>query len=383
MSDALATWIGVYLQVSISFLVFWVGVPALSQALAPDDIRRIVNRRRTITVNSIIFGGPVIYALISILFVWIKYANNQILDVAQWILDVAITATILGCSLLFILLKAYQKDALLARLKKDCIRRIKSNGYPEDQAIEDIRDLGEQGDTRGEKIQVLEIFDGIVAKVQAHPSYDGRRLEKITEAIEFALQTETEVDSFVRGVHILKSIISNSQKLKLDSADRGRALRALQRLGAIACVMDNERPVRTVLDAVEFVGQNGTFSEATLVAFELGVASLKHGKFLVAVQALNKLETLTSAKEPLDAKNAAAYLGLVAHFWARGGSARQRAFAGLKGMKLKPTRQSCLKGAQKIHYRATRFETADLLTKMAVALGQKSGETGTATSQTA
>ena len=113
---------------------------------------------------------------------------------------------------------------------------------------------------------------------------------------------------------------------------------------------------------------NGAFKWASLALSDLGITALEHKHFFVAAAALNKLEAITHPKERLDATTSPAYLGLIAHFWVREGSARQRALSGLKGVRFRPSRWKCLISAQEFFYRTARFNTADLLSEMIAAL---------------
>jgi hypothetical protein len=291
-------------------------------------------------------------------------------NVITWISGGAITLAIIGAGLALYFLDIHRRDKMLNLLKRNCERRIWWKGIPDDQVIEDIRYLGEQGKTRGEKIQALEILEKLTAKVQAHKRYQGNGLEGIIEAIESIIRPETDADSFMKGIFILKSIAEKSQNSEHKSlADRDWVLRALQRLGNISCAMDNKQPARIILDAIEFVSRapNSAFAEATLGLFDLGIAALEYDNFLIAAAALNKLEAMTWPKEPLDAAHSSAYLGLIAHFWVREGSGRQRALSGLKGVRFRPSRRKCLISAQEFFYRTARFNTADLLSKMIAA----------------
>jgi hypothetical protein len=252
-------------------------------------------------------------------------------------------------------------------LTQKCNQHIRSSGFPDVQVLYDIQYFGGQGNSSGEKMQVLEIFERLAYKVQSQEGYHGNGLEDIIQVIELTIQKDTDAVSFVQGISTLKHILDYEPKSSVDSStDTGTVLRALQRLGTIAITMDSERPTRKILETVESISRspNDAFSEAALALFELGAASLEYGRFLVAVETLSRFEAMICRKEPVNAANSAAYLGLVAHFWARGGSARQRALSGLKGIKFSPSRPKCLKSAQQSFYGTARFTTADLLSKM-------------------
>jgi hypothetical protein len=367
-------WPLTYFQVAISFLLFGVGIPSLVlQTIVSEDLRGIVRRHSRFLKWG--YASIVLVMLIMLVFAGIVvhcYPKNSsfitnitsMLSVQQWANEIIALTTVGlvgGWSL------RYRIDSLLNNLKGKCERRIRRDGIPDKQVLDDICYLGDYGKVRGYKIRILEILEKLAYKIQAHKCYRGNGLEDIIQAIELATQKDIDVTNFTQGVLTLKHILEHGLKSETDSSsDTGAILRALQRLGAIAITMDNERPVRKILETVEFVSRspNGAFSEAALALFELGAAALKHEHFLIAVETLSKLEGMICRKEPVDTEHSIAYLGLVAHFWAMEGSARQRALSSLKGIKFSPSRPKCLKSAQEFFFMTTRFTTADLLSGM-------------------
>jgi hypothetical protein len=379
-SQLTESWAGVYLQVAATILVFALGFPLIVEQISiSEDLRRIVHRHNRMAEWLL----PLLFALatlITLCFVWflhpvaIDFAkqdqavlNNASNPNNNLIASLFITLIVLTPAIILRVFQvSYRRNEILSSLKQKCDRHIEE-GFLDHLALEDIQYLGELGKTRGEKIQVLEILEQLAYKMQTCAYYQGRGLENIIKAIEFTLQKDTDSDSFARGVLILQHIIENISKSKFDSSyDVGLVLKTLGRLGVIAFTIDSERSARKIVETIQFISRtpDGGFLEAALALFELGVTALEHGQFLVAVEALNKLEAMTCQKEPVNVVNSSTYLGLVAHFWARGDSARQRALSGLKGIKFSPSRSKCLKSAQQSFFGTARFTTADLLSKM-------------------
>jgi hypothetical protein len=373
-------WPLAYFQVAVSILIFGVGLPSLVlQAIVPEDLREVVYRHFRLLRWSYFLFIPLM-TLIVMIFVWIIHPcdNTQLIHPGFWskynlsgLDEIIITFSVSLLLLGWWLQVLYRRDRLINQLMERCKQRIQKKKNIEAQILDDIRYLGEKGKARGSKFRILEIFERLAYKVQSQEGYHGNELEDIIQVIEFTIQKDTDAVSFVQGISTLKHILDYEPKSSVDSStDTGTALRALQRLGAIAITMDNERPTRKILETVESISRspNGVFSEAALALFELGAASLEHGRFLVAVETLSRLEAMICRKEPVNAANSAAYLGLVAHFWSKGGSARRRALSGLKGIKFTPSRSKCLKSAQQSFYGTARFTTADLLSEMSAKL---------------
>jgi hypothetical protein len=254
---------------------------------------------------------------------------------------------------------------IIKRLKRRIQKRIARDGRVEQAVVEDIRCLGEHGQTVSQRIEALNVLEYLVEQVMADRRYEGNGLDETIAATEAILRKEADSESFVGGIRVFALIIQKSQRLGLDdSADLQSALRSLQRLGSIAFEWSDERPARKILDLVDFAVRKlpFTFRTSTLVLFELGKEALAKSRFLVAVEALNRLEALTWPLQPLKAPDAAAYLGLIAHFWAAAGSARQRAFSSVENLDFVGSFRECLRMVRDIHYAAARFETADKLT---------------------
>ena len=114
-------------------------------------------------------------------------------------------------------------------------------------------------------------------------------------------------------------------------------------------------------------GQDKAHQFASERLFGIGRSALMGGKhFLVAVAALSKLEALAEKRTPLRGEVAADLLGLLAHFWASGTTARKHARSVLgrtEGL-CDPSLLDCIQKAVEHQYRTAKFDTADKLEKM-------------------
>jgi len=384
------SWAQVYFQVAILILLFGVGIPSLIlQTIVPEDLRRIIYRNWGLyRWGFILIIG---FIFIAITFVWIIHpcSSKQIgsltttgLIIDQWftklglnldqsIAGVFITIAIVMTGIVWVLYWFYRGDAILNILKRKCIAQIKRKGVPDERIIKDIQYLGERGGTGRDKIRVLRVLESLAENVQSHEYYDGNKLGNIVEAIEFILRKEPDYLSFNSGLKRLKDIVERLKSLNFaSSADTGSVLRALRRLGEIACTLEEVNLALGVLDTIKFVceGSDEEYKDAGLAFFQIGAIALQKKSYLVAVKGLTQLETMTWPKQPLDAQSSVAYLGLIAHFWVRNGSARKKALSSLNGIEFKPSRLQCLYIAKEIHYEAARFDTADVLTKLIAGL---------------
>lgn len=360
------SWAGAYLQVAATILVFALSIPyVVEQISVPDDLRSIIRRYRNPTRWLGLF--LLLATLVTLCFIWWLHPTES-----GWInnLTASILMTLIVVTpflLLWLLRASYRKDRILDHLNRKCNRRIRREGRPDEVVVDDILFLGERGKTPSERVRVLKVLESIAREVQSNKQYVGSGLEDIVRTIELILQKDENVYSFTEGIMILARILENTPRNQSHSSpDAGSVLRTLARLGGIASTMTNERPARKIMEAVAAasVQSMSVFSEASLAFLEIGRVALDKGYFLVAAEALNKLETMTWARQPLDGKSGTAYLGLVAHFWCNGGSARRRAMISLKGVKFISSRRRCLKEAQEIHFKAARWDTAEALAAM-------------------
>ena len=86
----------------------------------------------------------------------------------------------------------------------------------------------------------------------------------------------------------------------------------------------------------------------------------------MAIAALSKLEALAERRVPLEGEVAADLLGLLAHFWDGGRTARRHAGLVLERMAalFEPSLRDCIEAAIEHQYRTAKFDTADQLYKM-------------------
>lgn len=129
-------------------------------------------------------------------------------------------------------------------------------------------------------------------------------------------------------------------------------LRTLQRLADIAFKEDYQLEVGRIIGVVasSSLGPDHFSPEVARILLELGTTALYGGYNDIAVEILNRFESMIEQYEYLSAGIAQYYLGLVAHFWHSGKSAKQRVSIGLEKMNFKPSRKSCLKRAKELHY---------------------------------
>jgi hypothetical protein len=383
------TWASAYFQAAVAVLVFGVGLPALIlQMIVPEDLRRIVRRRDG--WMSGLWVLVIFSTAMALTFVWLLHPSpgpvRRLLpwlgpDVDGPLAALAVTAALVGVALVLRLFRKHRRNQVLRRLEGICLDWVKSKGIADEEALADIRYLGEHATARAERMDVLKSLELLAKEIKSHKGYDGSRLEAITRAIECCLLADTDHDVLGDGVAALERIATHRRVHEggvpddeepddLASPDTATILRTIQRLMPAALLAEDCRPAERILKALDSVGRGsaGLHTEAERALLELGALALEQQRFDVAVAALSKLEAEVMLNEPIEAHGGRHYLGLVAHFWDRGGAARQAALDSLRNVGLAGPQIQALRDARTLHYRAARFATADALDRMIDAL---------------
>jgi hypothetical protein len=375
------TWATAYFSAAVAVLVFGVGLPVLIlQMVVPEDLRRIVHRRDGWMVELwVLVGFSIAMAL---LFVWLLHPSPGPLQrLFPWlgpdfdgvIAAVAVTAALLGVALVLRFFRKHQRNRVLISLQETCLESVTSTGITDEGALADVRYLGEHSATRAERLDVLRSLEDLAKAIENHAEYDGSRLEATVRAIECCLLADTDHEVLDDGIAALERIASHRRPDEGDqetdtppSPDKGTILRTFQRIMPAALMTENCRPAERIVKALDSVGRGsaGLHLEAERALLELGASALEQQRFNVAVAALSALEAEVVLKEPIEAHGGRHYLGLVAHFWDRGGAARQIALESLRRVGLTDPHARALGEARTLHYRAARFGTADALDRM-------------------
>ena len=383
-------WAVGYFQVAVSILIFGVGVPALVlQTVVPDDLRRIAYRHSLGLRYGIWWGTA--FMIVALTFVWLLHPvpgmNIRLLpgvEIDQWLAAGSTSACVIGVGGVWYLYAEHRRDKVIDRITRRCINRIRSTpvrghdgggsgsgettraAVPDDTTLDDLRYLGEQASSRAEGQQVVEALQSLAQEVLRHPNYDGSGLEGIIRALRASLVRTNDSNGLADGIKALGNLtIATPPSLARPSPDDDLLLEALESLVQSAWKVDGDRAAVRILEAIQAmaVGPDGLKFEAELALVRVGVTALANERHFIAVDVLSRLERSASdaANGNLDAR--IPYVGLVAHFIREGGSARERALAGLHRVSFHSSRRQCLEQAKHFYYMHCRFDTADCLTR--------------------
>lgn len=382
------SWVQVYLQVAVSILVFLVGFPAVLMPLVVSEGVRLVFRKRVRLWMAIIYLCGAVPTAVTLALIWYFDTCEDKPNVLTLLMELAarayprapnprydhltgailMTIAILSMTVIVLILPLFQRDRVLAQLARQCKREIKKHGRVDEEALLGIRRLGEQSAPGSEKTQVLQALAEVIECMQVQAEYEGNGLPLVLQALESTLRTDTDVDDLLYGILILAESIEKIQKRDLVCfTDMKRCLESLRRIGGMILELDSDEDALAILQAVEPILRmpDGVVEPVAQVLFELGAAATNKRLYGFGVRALNELEAIWG-RDSTSSGVSAAYLGLVAHFWAAGQSARERSRKSINGSDARPTLQSNIRAAREHHVMFARFETADKLSAMLV-----------------
>lgn len=358
-------WTGVYLQVAAAVLIFAVGFPALvMQAIISEDVRMVVHRQRRYYKWGAY--GVLLYAATAVFLIWLTNPRSPATGQAADLLGgIALTLDVVLVIPFWYLQTQYRRDRILAFLTKKCLASIQACGTPNEQALLDIELLGAYSTSRSERMKVVESLHQLATQVQTHPRYNGSGLSDILHSLGVMLRASEDADELQRATFALTSLIENLRLSGYPYApDMGSMLEVVRGVGMFSLGIEGgHASISSVLNQLVY-GVNGVSDRTGQILFQLGKMALRNKRYLFAVEVLSKLEAVARQGLPAGPEQSADYLGLVAHFWEAGATARAKAKASLSSMAFEGTLAECLEVALGLHARRAELDTADKLRAM-------------------
>ncbi|MCI0338652.1 MAG: hypothetical protein L0226_13830 [Acidobacteria bacterium] len=364
-------WASAYLQILFGLFVFSIGIPALiAQLITQEEIRLFAQRMLRRWWWYLCIG---LSSIASLLFVFLLHPAESTKEFPPWkslLAVIVITGAsffVLGLSLL---LRGYERETIIGRLKKNLLKSLNRKNRLDDQAVKDLVYLGEKGNPGHEKELVLRVIKDVVDAAQKSDRYSGDQLDRLLHELPTILANKEEPGNdgnFEMAAQILRQMRDEFPREQLHSTrDQITAIRMITLLGIEAVRLGLERAAFTFVQLVE--------SGSHELAFEIGLSALRSRRFRLAVAALRKLETLAENQESLSNDEVTSHLlGLLAHFAVSSISTSQHAEKTLSALApyCSPSLKECLNNAYRYHCENLRFDTAD---SIAVLLHAVEGE---------
>jgi hypothetical protein len=365
-------WATTYLQVLFESFLFALGVPAAIYNLIDSDIRYLAETRNR--ARRYFLGTGLLYVVV-LAIVWFIPPDPEsqsrvstlpeLSSIVKSLMAIAVV-TVLPFGVLVMglwLNRQFEREKVVARLGNVLLKTFEVSGHLDSIALKDLTYLGEHSKAGNEKGVVLDVIDQIVSRVLEKATYGGFELEILIRHIPTILNNTAESgneENYQRALEVLSRIWRRLyiRRITDDSFSTRETIRHL------------------ALHSVEKMSEATTLAYLEIAAdcdshlvFDIGLASFKANKYLLATAALAKLEQMTSnalssTLEPeAQRETRANLLGMTAHFAASGPSSFHRAKTSIQYNEelFIPPLLAALADAVDYQYMAGRFETADKL----------------------
>lgn len=365
MPELTEAWASAYLQILFGLLVFSIGLPAvITQLIVREDIRQITQKEH----NYVWWGVWVAICLASLLFVWLFHPTGNKPDQRSLYASLVISLVAVSILLLMRLLKGYERETIIRRLRKKLIHSWQTKRTLKAPLLTNLVYLGAKGHAGREKDLVLEVLKDLLDEVRFSPDYKGDQMEQLMDGLPTILSDKEKSgndENFNRVAFFLQEVRDGiPDDLSYSTRDRLTAKNKITYLGIESVTLGLGTAPFNFLQLAEIGNEE--------MVFEIGLNALKSGRFKLAVAALDKLESLAADQESFCTNRVTAYLlGLIAHFAFHSPSACRQAEMALKRIadSSSPSLSQCLIFAFNYHYEELLFSTSDSIAKLQKALG--------------
>lgn len=377
-----------------TFLVFLIGVPALIlQSLTPE-LRRVVGKRGNLIVQ---VGLPIAFGVLAIAWgIYVHTTSGAAADTFAFmlwnlpaeLLWVIVLVVLFGSAVWTAIVIPYQfgrPEVIVKNLQQRIVKTWRKQGRLDDVLLQDLIQLGEQSAPGNDKQLVLEAMYGIADEVCRDPIYRGDALESVINGLDGILATDGrrgDTKNFGTAADILERIatgIGARNATELPWVDLGYTIHMLSELSRRAIEQmertnDIEKTLMKCVQSLQLaVSAYPTATmEVSEALFKIGAAGIERDQPLAATAALEKLFALVEANRPASGELVADTLGLAAHFWCAGSTARGYVSEKLVASAVALEFPLCeaLQAAREHCRRTTQFQAADHLEKMLAELGE-------------
>ncbi len=364
-----------------TIFIFLIGLPALLlQTLAPE-LREIVRKRR---LQLAVFTTlPIGVAGVTVaLGVWFSQwcVDKKLVETGKypllrtllqedgqllWIWVLLFLVFISGLSAMALTDK-WRREMVIEALQEEALGVLRRHGRLLESQVKNLIQLGKQSEAGKDKDLVLQALAQLAQAVQAHARYEGRQLEALILGLEDVLLLGRQKGSseiFRTAADLLSEVVIFATKARY-SSDLGWAVRTISALARTSFPSQPAHIQRRFVDALDLLSADkdaATWMSEAL--FEIGSHAVTENQMLVVMAALSKLDALAKRLPRLEGEVAYDYLGLIAHLWVRGETARRyvakmlEEAAGLFALPL----QEVIQEAQAHCMQTAKFETADHL----------------------
>lgn len=365
----------------MTLLVFLVGIPAIILQLISAAERRAILKKEGFDVQTFLRSaiGILILGLIVQFLLLFLLANSR--DVIKNFFEQFVWLCIFGI-LFYLVIKVSKqfpeqygrREKIVEKLTNDVLVESKEKGRITGESFKDLVSLGRQCDPGREREMVVNAFKELIKITLAKQSYKGDSFEALIGELVHMLASNPEpkdLENYDTTIKTFSAILSANGNLET-ADDKQRAVHAISKLGRTLIIhfdsVERDNIILDYIDSLEFaLTKKGMLTEVSQAIFEIGICAIEENQDFIAVAAIDKMTSLAEIYRPLPNEFIADMLGLLAHFWNKGGSRRE--FAETKFCEV----EKYLSGDRiasfeyaRIHCIQTMyFDVADELTQMA------------------
>jgi len=358
------------LDAFIGLLLFMAGAPALVLQFTPNDVRHILLKNKSDKWKFIAnLYWPAVVGAVSTLGVFV-FSNPT---PCKWA-EVGLLVLLIGLTI-FVCVKILSYASKRDVVKKQADQAIGAHQKTEAMSndyFENIRLLGRESKSSGEKLWAIEAVGKIASYRLSRTNYAGNEMEAAIDALRGIILEGRQGSSpeiFHKAIEILNQIIQkHRERPGLSQADLRWSLKALSDLGQEAIKFPTPDVTIACINVLESSSRPLSPSASQGLS-EIASVALQEGVILVAMQALNIIGSAVYENGLEDTKLQEIlydYLGLLGAFWAHGESAQSIANRDLNDLKAggKINLKELVERAIEHHRETMRFEVADKISKM-------------------
>lgn len=306
-----------------TIFIFMIGLPAILLQTLPPEIRRTVLQERKHEVVLFTVGPLCLATLFVGLGVWLTYRSDPGDPNAAkraellWLGLVAALLMVSGSSAL-VFTDRWRRINVVDHLHRAARRGIAKLGRPVEHVVHSLVDLGIQSQAGQDKGMVIHALAELTRETQRHDAYDGSQLEHVIKGLEdlfVAGNQQCSVNNFLASANLLEELIMESGS-GTHRDDLEAAIQTTSLLGRASLEHEQSHVQIKFLDALGWAGDSDDPTWATQALLDLGSCALEHGYVLIAMTALDKMETVIGKHCPVQGELAEDFIGLLAHFWA-------------------------------------------------------------------
>jgi hypothetical protein len=267
------------------------------------------------------------------------------------------------------------KAILVEKLTNDVLVESRVRGRISGRSYNDLAYLGKQCEAGEEREMVVIAFKYLVKEMLTSPKYNGDSFESLIEDLVHILVATPEpkdLGNYDITIKILSAVLSANKAI---GDDRQRAIHAISKLGRTLIIhfksVERDNIILDYIDSLEFaLTKKEMLTEVSQALFEIGVCAVKEDQDFMVVATLDKMTSLAENYSPLPDEFVADMLGILASFWAKGGSRRELSNLKLKevGEFLPKDIMSSVANARNHCMKTMYFDVADQLDHMIIAL---------------